>query len=109
MATPLPIHHLLTSDSHNRFFVFLLVSPQHRHGSYDLGSGIRSVLVGTLSVKPSTQWQRFVSMWRLWGLFSRRVRYIADVGLLAYGAPVEEEVVLEERGLDADGNDPLEF
>lgn len=67
------------------------------------------MLVGTLSVKPRTPWQRLVSMWRLWGLFSRRVRYIADRGLVAHGEPVEEEVVLEERGLDADGKDPLEF
>lgn len=88
---------------------------RNRHGSGELESGTRNVLVGTLSVKPASRWQRVVSMWRLWGLLSRRVKYVADRGLLSsgsdgmLGATRKETAILPERGLDADGNDPLEF
>lgn len=61
-------------------------------------------------------------MFRLWGLFARRVRYLADRGpsgeegevardherSLAGKAGVGEGAI-PERGLDPDGNDPLEF
>lgn len=41
--------------------------------------------MGTLRVTGRDPWQRFVGMWRLWGLFSRRVRYIADKRLSSSG------------------------
>lgn len=85
-------------------------------------AGTRSVLVGAVSVQAQSRWQRLVSMFRLWGLFARRVRYLADRGPsgeegeadrhpasdLAGEAGVGEGAI-PERGLDPDGNDPLEF
>lgn len=68
------------------------------------------MLVGSLTVRGRDPWQRFVGIWRLWGLFSRSVRYIADRSLTSSGVdtlPVPdlepEEAVIE--GLD----EKLEF
>lgn len=56
-----------------------------RHGSSELGPRSRTVLVGSLIVKGRDRWQRFVGIWRLWGLFSRQVRYAADKRLPSSG------------------------
>lgn len=85
-----------------------------RHGTDETGLSARSVLVGSLSVRARTRWQRFVGMWRMWGLFSRRVRFIAAKPGDDASSPVGDSSAgpmepLPERGLDADGNDPLEF
>lgn len=88
-----------------------------RHGSSELGAGERSVLVGSFNVKGRDPWQRFVGMWRLWGLFSRKVRYIADRRLSSSGVdtmvtlePVPEEIARSGDGSEVSPGDlKLEF
>lgn len=96
-----------------------------RHGSSPPGPNPRSVLVGSLTVKGRDPVQRLVGMWRLWGVFSRSVRYVADKSLPSSGvdtipapdpeptaAAAEEE---EEEGAGAGaeweggGSEKLEF
>ncbi|CAM9660068.1 unnamed protein product [Pylaiella littoralis] len=84
----------------------LVLPAKLRHSSSQPGPRERSVLVGSLTIKGRDPWQRFVGMWWLWGLFSRRVRYIADRRLSSSGvdnipAPepepgTEEAVAVEE-------------
>ncbi|CAM9881350.1 unnamed protein product [Scytosiphon promiscuus] len=90
------------------------------HGSSEPGPNARSVLVGSLSVAGQDPWQRFVGVWRLWGLFSRSVRYIADKRLDSSGVdtipapdpePVKDAGVVGTSG-DAEassGSNKLEF
>lgn len=85
-----------------------------RHGSSQPGPNTRSVLVGSLSVTGRDPWQRFVGVWRLWGLFSRSVRYIADKRLHSSGVdtipapdPEPEKEEAEVVGGEGDAEDSL--
>ena len=74
-----------------------------------------------MSVTGRDPWQRFVGIWHLWGLFSRRVRYIADKHLPSSGVDTipapepERRDVREEEEVDGaqpsigEGGGKLEF
>ncbi|CAM9680060.1 unnamed protein product [Ectocarpus sp. 12 AP-2014] len=98
----------------------LVLPAKLRHGSTQPGPNGRSVLVGTLTVRGRNPWQRFVGMWRLWGLFSRSVRYVADMRLSSSGVdsipapdpePQQDEPVGEgaERLTSTEGDAKLDF
>eukprot|EP00752_Nemacystus_decipiens_P009524 g8513.t1 len=96
----------------------LVLPAKIRHGSSQPGSTPRSVLVGSLTVRGRDPWQRFMGMWRLWGLFSRNVRYIADRRLASSGVdtipvpdpePEEEAVRAGEGEEGSESNEKLEF
>lgn len=96
----------------------LISMPVDRHGSSQPGPNGRSVLVGTLTVRGRNPWQRFVGMWRLWGLFSRSVRYIADTRLASSGVdsipapdpePEDEAVEGDAERLSIGGDAKLDF
>lgn len=74
-----------------------------------MGETARSVLVATLTVTGRDPWQKFVGLWRLWGLFSGRVRYVADKRLQSSGVdtmPVLEEPEAKEAfSVDGDAAD----
>lgn len=64
------------------------------------------MLVASLTVTGRDPWQHFVGVWRLWGLFSRRVRYVADKSLESSGVdtiPDLEEPEPQEA-LSGDGD-----
>eukprot|EP00903_Cladosiphon_okamuranus_P006706 g6545.t1 len=88
----------------------LVLPAKIRHGSSQPGSTPRSVLVGSLTVRGRDPWQRFVGMWRLWGLFSRSVRYIADRRLESSGVdtlPVPDPE--SEEAVEDGDREELEF
>lgn len=74
-----------------------------------MGESARSVLVATLTVTGRDPWQHFVGMWRLWGLFSRRVRYVAEKSLQSSGVhtiPILDEPEAKEADGDAADSSP---